>query len=94
VANLVYQAAGADAAFFMCLVDGFFIDFFMAPEAAMLELVAIGAEALMAGAGVAAIAPMLKAEAMTAAMRVFMELSLGVGRADCSASQRHSMRLG
>ena len=50
----------------------FLVAFFVVPEAAMLELLATGAEAPMAGAGVAAKAPMLNAEATTAAMRVFI----------------------
>jgi hypothetical protein len=72
------------AAFFFI---GFLADFSFAMGAAMLEVLAIGAEADMA-AGVAANAPIEKAEAMTA-MRVFMEYFLGERvRADCSASQR------
>ena len=49
---------------------------FEVPEAAMLELLAIGAEAAGAG-GVAASAPMLKAEATMAVKRVFKKILQG-----------------
>jgi hypothetical protein len=50
----------------------FLMGFFMACAAVMLELLTIGAEAAVVVVGAAAKAPMLKAEATTAAMRVFM----------------------
>jgi hypothetical protein len=55
------------------LVD-FLVDFLLVLEEAMVELLAIGAEAEAAGAEVAAKAPMLKADATTAAMRVFKSI--------------------
>ncbi len=64
------QAAGAEAAFLLFL-GAFVAGFFPAPEPFMVEVLAIGAEPAAAGAEGAARAPMLKAEAMTAAMRVF-----------------------
>jgi hypothetical protein len=68
------QAAGAEAAFEVDFLVAFLVDFLLVLEAGVLdivELLAIGAEAEAAGAVVAAKAPMLKAEAMTATMRVF-----------------------